>query len=404
MTELIDPFGRKVEYLRLSVTDRCDFRCFYCIPKGFKDFTDSENRLSLEEFVRLIRLFSELGVDKIRITGGEPLVRPDITQLIARLSELPGISDLSMSTNASQLEAHAANLKQAGIGRINVSLDSLQPDRFHSITQGNLEQVIAGLLAAREAGIHPIKINMVVMRDQNLDEVGDMVDFCIEHGFTLRFIETMPVGAAGQNAKESYVSLDEVRTILSRRFEFEPCKMKGAGPAKYLRVKGERLKIGFITPMSQHFCDSCNRVRLSCEGTLYLCLGQQDKLEMRPLLRQGLSDLELKAEIRNAIQRKPEKHEFNTSPDQVVRVMSMTGDKPCYFFLSTAFFTSRPEIPVHLTLWQHLFEWFYGNFGIHSGQSIRIVIGPGFSFGEIFEFSHDQTAAKAGGTGIFTVD
>jgi len=325
VAELIDPFGRKVEYLRLSVTDRCDFRCFYCIPKGFKDFSDSYNRLSLEEFVRLIRLFSELGVDKVRITGGEPLVRPDISELIARFSELPGISDLSMSTNASRMQAHAQQLKQAGIGRINVSLDSLRPDRFRSITQGNLEPVIAGLFAARDAEIHPIKINMVVMRDRNLDEVGDMVDFCIDHGFTLRFIETMPVGAAGQRAKESYVSLDEVRELLSERFEFEPCKMKGAGPAKYVRIKGERLKIGFITPMSQHFCDSCNRVRLSCEGTLYLCLGQQDKLEMRPLLRQGLSDEELKSEIRSAIQRKPEKHEFNTSPDQVVRVMSMTG-------------------------------------------------------------------------------
>jgi cyclic pyranopterin phosphate synthase len=325
VTELIDPFGRKVEYLRLSVTDRCDFRCFYCIPKGFKDFTESENRLRFEEFVRLIRLFSELGVNKIRITGGEPLVRPDIAELIAGFSALPGISDLSMSTNASQLAAHAMKLKKAGIGRINVSLDSLRPERFHSITQGNLAQVIAGLLAARDADIHPIKINMVVMRDRNLDEVGDMVDFCIEHGFTLRFIETMPVGAAGQSAKESYVSLDKVRAILSERFEFEPCKMKGAGPAKYVRIKGERLKIGFITPMSQHFCDSCNRVRLSCEGTLYLCLGQQDKMEMRPLLRQGLSDAQLKAEILNAIQRKPEKHEFNTNPDKLVRVMSMTG-------------------------------------------------------------------------------
>lgn len=325
MPELTDPFGRKIEYLRLSVTDRCDFRCFYCIPKGFKDFTESESRLGPEELIRLVRLFSELGVDKVRITGGEPLVRSDIVELVSGFSHLPGISDLSMSTNASQLAAHAANLKKAGIGRINVSLDSLRPERFHSITQGKLDRVIAGLMAARAADIHPIKINMVVMRDRNLDEVGDMVDFCIEHGFTLRFIETMPVGAAGQNAKDCYVNLEEVRKILAQRFEFEPCKMKGAGPAKYLRVKGERLKIGFITPMSQHFCDSCNRVRLSCEGTLYLCLGQQDRLEMRPLLREGLSDDEIKSEIERALQRKPEKHEFLTNPDQVVRVMSMTG-------------------------------------------------------------------------------
>jgi len=309
----------------LSVTDRCDFRCFYCIPKGFKDFTNSDIRLSLEEFVRLIRVFSELGVDKIRITGGEPLVRSDISELISRFSDLPGISDLSMSTNASQLAEHARELKEAGIGRINVSLDSLRSNRFRDITQGSLDRVIEGLLAARDAGIHPIKINMVVMRDRNLDEVGDMVDFCIEHGFTLRFIEAMPVGAAGQSAKESYVSLDEVRSILAERFEFEPCKMTGAGPAKYVRIKGERLKIGFITPMSQHFCDSCNRVRLSCEGTLYLCLGQQDKLELRPLVRRGLSDEEIKAALLDAIRNKPEKHDFNDSPGQVVRVMSKTG-------------------------------------------------------------------------------
>lgn len=325
MSQLIDPFGRKVEYLRLSVTDKCDFRCFYCIPKGFKDFTESDNRLKLDEFIRIVAIFSELGVDKVRITGGEPLVRPDIIEMISGFSALPGISDLSMSTNASQLAGCAGDLKRAGIGRINVSLDSLRPDRFREITQGNLDNVIDGLLAAREADIHPIKINMVVMRDRNLDEVGDIVDFCLEHGFTLRFIETMPIGAAGQSARQSYVSLDEVRRMLAERFEFEPCRMTGAGPAKYLRVKGERLKIGFITPMSQHFCDSCNRVRLSCEGTLYLCLGQQDKLELRPLLRQGMSDEEIKNEIVAAILRKPEKHEFNTSPDQVVRVMSMTG-------------------------------------------------------------------------------
>ena len=325
MPDLIDPFGRKVEYLRLSVTDRCDFRCFYCIPKGFKDFTESENRLALDEHVRLIRLFSELGVDKIRLTGGEPLVRQDIVEMVSRIGALPGISDLSMSTNASRLAGCARELKEAGIGRINVSLDSLDPELFRRITNGSLDRVIEGLMAARDAGIHPVKINMVVMKDFNLGEVGNMVDFCIENRFTLRFIETMPVGAGGQNARDNYVSLDKVRQILERRFEFEPSKMKGAGPARYLRVKGKRLKIGFITPMSRHFCESCNRVRLSSEGTLYLCLGQQDKLELRPLLRQGTTDDGIKEAIIEAIARKPEKHEFNTRPDQIVRVMSMTG-------------------------------------------------------------------------------
>jgi cyclic pyranopterin phosphate synthase len=325
MAELVDRFGRKIEYLRLSVTDRCDFRCFYCIPKGFKGFTDPDTHVSMEEYVRLVRLFSEMGVSKVRLTGGEPLVRRDIGEMVTQIAALPGISDLSMSTNASQLAQHAQTLKDAGVSRINVSLDSLKPDVFREITQGDLNQVIKGLMAAKEADLHPIKINMVVMRDRNLGEVGDMVDFCLEHRFTLRFIETMPVGEAGQNARDSYVSLDEVRKMLEQRFELEPARMTGAGPAKYLKVVGGRLKIGFITPMSQHFCEDCNRVRLSSEGTLYLCLGQQDKLELRPLLKQGLSDDEIKAEILAAIDRKPEKHEFNTSPDQVVRVMSMTG-------------------------------------------------------------------------------
>ncbi|MCB1858690.1 MAG: GTP 3',8-cyclase MoaA [Gammaproteobacteria bacterium] len=325
MAQLIDSFGRRVEYLRLSVTDRCDFRCFYCIPKGFKGFFESKNCLTRDEFVRLVRLFSELGVDKVRLTGGEPLVRKDIIEMVRSLSEIPGINDLSMSTNASRLEEHAASLKRAGVSRINVSLDSLDSGRFREITQGDLERVISGLKAARQAGIHPIKINMVVMRDRNLDEVGDMVDFCIENRYTLRFIETMPVGAAGQDARNSYVSLEEVRCILEQRFEFEPSKMRGAGPAKYLRVKGKRLKIGFITPMSQHFCESCNRVRLSAEGVLYLCLGQQDQLELRPLLRQEASDEQIKNAILEAISRKPERHDFNNRPQQVVRVMSMTG-------------------------------------------------------------------------------
>ncbi len=325
MNELIDRFGRRIEYLRVSVIDRCDFRCFYCIPKGFKEFTESDNRLTLDEFIRLIRIFSELGVSKLRLTGGEPLVRRDIAEMVSGIAELPGVEDLSMSTNASHLAQYAQDLKNAGVSRINVSLDSLDPKVFREITQADLQPVLDGLQAARQADLHPIKINMVVMKGINLGEIGDMVDYCIENRFTLRFIETMPVGAAGQNARDLYISLAEVQKILEQRFELEPARMKGAGPANYLKVKGKRLKIGFITPMSQHFCESCNRVRLSSEGTLYLCLGQQDKLELRPLLRQGLSDDGIKEAIIEAIERKPEKHEFNTKPDQVVRVMSMTG-------------------------------------------------------------------------------
>jgi GTP 3',8-cyclase len=325
MSQLIDSFGRKIEYLRLSVTDRCDLRCFYCIPKGFKGFTEPEDRISLDDYVRLVRLFSELGVSKVRLTGGEPLVRPDLPDMVRKIGALPMIEDLSLSTNATRLAQHAKAMKDAGVSRINVSLDTLNPDTFREITQGELEPVLQGLQAAREAGFHPIKINMVVMRDLNLHEVGGMVDYCLENSFTLRFIETMPVGEAGQQAREQYVGLDEIRQLLDQRFEMEPAKMMGAGPATYLKIIGKRLKIGFITPMSQHFCETCNRVRLSSEGTLYLCLGQSDKLELRPLIQQGLSDDEIKAAIKEAVHNKPEKHEFDSNPSQVVRVMSMTG-------------------------------------------------------------------------------
>ncbi|MEJ2529431.1 MAG: GTP 3',8-cyclase MoaA [Gammaproteobacteria bacterium] len=325
MSQLIDSFGRKIEYLRLSVTDRCDLRCFYCIPKGFKDFTEPEDRVTLEEYIRLVRLFSELGVSKLRLTGGEPLVRSDLPEMVQGIGALPMIEDISLSTNATRLVQHAQVLKEAGVSRINVSLDTLNPDKFREITQGDLNQVMQGLQAAKEAGFHPIKINMVVMRDINLHEVGDMVEYCLANRFTLRFIETMPVGAAGQQASDRYVSLDEIREALEQRYEMEPAKMKGSGPAQYLKLVGKRLKIGFITPMSQHFCETCNRVRLSSEGTLYLCLGQSDKLELRPLLRQGLSDDELKSAILEAIRNKPERHEFGTNPGQIVRVMSKTG-------------------------------------------------------------------------------
>lgn len=325
MIELTDRFGRKIEYLRLSVTDRCNFRCFYCMPKGFKRFTSIDDLLTTDEYLRLVRLFSELGVSKVRLTGGEPLVYKEIVRLVEGISELPGIVDLSMSTNAAQLVNYAPVLKQAGVSRINVSLDSLKPAVFKQITQGSLERVLAGLMAAKKQELDPIKINMVVMRGINLSEVSDMVDFCAEHRFTLRFIEAMPVGSGGQAASQHYVPLDEVQQMLERQFRLEPSNMTGAGPARYFKISQKRIKIGFITPMSQHFCATCNRVRLSAEGTLYLCLGQQDRLELRPLLRQNLPDEQIKAEILAAIDRKPERHEFNQNPEQVVRLMSMTG-------------------------------------------------------------------------------
>jgi len=322
---LTDPFGRKIEYVRLSVTDQCNLRCFYCMPKDFKDYEEPEHWLTHDEIERVIRTFASLGTRRVRITGGEPLIRKNLPELVNRLSRLPGIKDLSLSTNATRLATQATSLKSAGITRINASLDSLKPKKFRDITQGKLEKVMEGLMTAKEAGFHPIKINMVAMKGVNDDEFEDMVEFCIEHDFTLRFIETMPVGDTGRDAKKYYVSLREVEERLSKRFELIPGVMPGGGPARYKQVAGTDLRIGFITPISQHFCETCNRVRLSVDGTLYMCLGQDHKFELRPLLRDGASDTELREAIVKAIALKPEKHEFNENPGQVVRFMSMTG-------------------------------------------------------------------------------
>jgi len=326
MATLTDPFGRKIEYVRLSVTDRCDLRCFYCIPQQFKGFEEPEHWLTFDEIERVITVFAELGVEKIRITGGEPLVRKNIPDLARRLSDIHGINDLSLSTNAVQLTRHAKALRDANVSRINVSLDSLDPQRFKQITNGGkLEKVLSGLMTAKQAGFNPIKINMVVMKGVNDDEVQDMVNFCIEHDFTLRFIETMPMGDTGRNASNHYLSLDVVKQQLQRQFDLIPGVMPGGGPARYMQVGGTELKIGFITPISQHFCETCNRVRLSADGTLYLCLGQDDKVELRPLLRAGADHEAIKQAIINAIARKPERHEFREKPEQVIRIMSITG-------------------------------------------------------------------------------
>ena len=323
--QLTDKFGRTIEYLRLSVTDRCDLRCNYCMPEGFKDFETPDDWLSFDEIERVIRVFGELGTKRIRITGGEPLVRKNLAELASRLSSLPGIEDLSLSSNATRLQKQAAPLKQAGISRINVSLDTLRADRFKEITGGKLEKVLKGLMAAKEAGFQPVKINMVIMRGVNDDEIEDMVQFCIEHDFTLRFIETMPMGDTGRNASLQYIPLNEIHARLAKKYTLIQTKMNGGGPARYVRIEGTELRIGFITPMSQHFCDTCNRVRLSVDGTLYLCLGQEASYPLRELLRAGITDEELKQHIQKAIDLKPEKHEFSDKPEKLVRFMSMTG-------------------------------------------------------------------------------
>jgi len=322
---LTDPFNRTIDYIRLSVTDRCDLRCFYCLPEGFHDFIEPDEWLTFDEIERVIAAFSSLGVRRVRVTGGEPLVRKNLADLTTRLSQLPGIDDLSLSTNAVGLARHAHALKASGVERINVSLDTLRADRFREITKGRLDKVLAGLMAAKTAGFAPIKINMVMMKGINDDEVGDMVEFCIEHDFTLRFIETMPMGETGRHATDHYVNLQEVKKNLGQRYELIPGVMPGGGPARYVQVAGTDLRIGFITPISQHFCETCNRVRLSVDGTLYLCLGQENSYPLRELLRSGVDDEGLKLAIMEALALKPERHEFHEKPSQIVRFMSFTG-------------------------------------------------------------------------------
>lgn len=323
--QLTDNFGRTIRYLRLSVTDKCDLRCFYCLPDGYKDFKEPEHWLTFAEIVRVIKAFTELGTHRIRITGGEPLVRKNLVQLVTQLKQLPGLDDLSLSTNATRLAKMAMPLRQAGIARINVSLDSLNPERFREITKGKLDKVLDGLMQAKKVGFSPIKINTVLMKGINESEINDLIDFCMTHQFTLRFIETMPMGSTGINARNHFFDLNKLRKTLEKQYQLIPDINTGGGPAKYWRTVDNKVSIGFITPLSQHFCETCNRVRLSVDGTLYFCLGQDHKLELRPLLRQGISDEELKNIIKEAIHLKPERHHFNENPQQIVRFMSSTG-------------------------------------------------------------------------------
>ena len=325
MNTLQDRFGRRIEYLRLSVTDRCDLRCSYCIPKGFKGFEEPENWLRFEEIERVVAAFTRLGTRRIRLTGGEPLLRHNLPQLAARLAALPGLQDLSLTTNATQLARHADALVRAGVKRINVSLDSLRRECVNEITgRDSLAQVMAGLEAARTAGLSPIKINMVVMKDVNETDIETMVGFCMANGFVLRLIETMPMGDTGRNA--SFMDLQPVLEQLRLRFALLPQATEmGGGPARYWQSADGHFTLGVITPISQHFCASCNRVRLSVDGTLYMCLGQEERFELRPLLRAGISDAELENAIRQAIELKPERHEFREKPGKLIRIMAMTG-------------------------------------------------------------------------------
>ena len=323
MNTLVDRFGRRIEYLRLSVTDRCDLRCAYCIPEGFKGFEEPDHWLTFDEIERLIRLFADLGLKRLRLTGGEPLLRKNITDLCRRVAAIPGIEDLSISTNATQLASMARDLKRAGVTRLNVSLDSLRPEGVERINgRPVLDKILAGLAAGRDAGFRPIKVNMVAMRE-NADEIDDIVAYCMEKGFVLRLIEVMPMGDTAR--KMGYVDLQPVKARLQKRFGLVDTVLSGGGPARYLGTPDGGFTVGFITPISQHFCETCNRVRLTVDGILHLCLGQEERMDFRTLMRGGATDKEITEAIRLAIDLKPERHEFTEAPQKLVRFMSMTG-------------------------------------------------------------------------------
>lgn len=324
--ELIDGFGRAIRYLRVGVTDRCDLRCTYCMPKGFKGFEEPQDWLTFEEIERVVGAFAKLRVSRVRLTGGEPLLRRNISGLASRIASLPGINDLSMTTNGTTLAKHAQALRDAGVRRLNISLDSLSKACVTQITgrEDAFDRVIQGLDAAQAVGFELIKINMVVMPGVNDSDIADMVEFCLQRGFVLRLIETMPVGDTARAL--GTLPLTQILKDLKQQFDLVPEIMPmGGGPARYWRQAHGQGQIGVITPISQHFCETCNRVRLDVSGTLYLCLGQDDTLELRPLLRTGISDADLPRVIQKAVLKKPWRHEFSDKPEKIVRFMSQTG-------------------------------------------------------------------------------
>lgn len=325
---LVDRFGRTVNYVRISVTDRCDFRCVYCMDEEMQ-FVPRAQLLTLEELATVARAFTELGVSKIRITGGEPLVRRNITELLDQIGALPGLGELAMTTNGSQLPRYAGALRAAGVQRLNISLDSLQPERFRRLTRvGELDSVIAGIDAALAAGFERTKINAVILKNRNHDEVTDLVRFASDRGMDISFIEEMPLGAIDEHDRaEAYYSSDQIRTDLEQTFTLLPTTETTGGPSRYFQLAETGTRVGFISPHSHNFCDSCNRVRLTCEGRLLLCLGQEHSVDLRRVLRANPGDLEpVKQAIRDSMAIKPRGHDFNLEAKPVIfRHMNTTG-------------------------------------------------------------------------------
>ncbi|MGJ0489907.1 GTP 3',8-cyclase MoaA [Methylobacter sp.] len=327
-TQLIDRFGRKVDYLRISITDRCDFRCVYCMAEDMT-FLPRAQILTLEEIYTLARAFAELGVRKIRVTGGEPLVRNGVLGLLEDIGKIESLDELVITTNGSHLASMATPLKKAGVKRINISLDTLDADKFKAITRtGDLQQVLKGIQAAKAAGFERLKINAVILKNRNHLEVCDLVRFAVDNDIDISFIEEMPLGVISQHDRaEAYYASDLIKADLAREFSLIASTEKTGGPSRYFKVAGSRTRVGFISPHSENFCSTCNRVRMTVEGRLLLCLGNEHSVDLKKVIRAhpGNSKV-LKQAIIDAMSIKPEKHEFNIHEQPIIlRHMSVTG-------------------------------------------------------------------------------
>jgi GTP 3',8-cyclase len=327
-SQLTDQFNRTINYIRISVTDRCDFRCIYCMAEKM-EFLPKTQLLSLEEIDRIASIFISLGVEKIRITGGEPLVRKNIDSLFSSLSNNKGLKELTLTTNASQLKKKALMLKSSGVKRINISLDSLDPLTFKKMTRtGVLEDVLKGIEHAVEVGFEKIKLNTVLMKGINDHELFELIDYAIKHGLDISFIEEMPLGSTDFERKVTAVSNNDVLEKIKDKYSVKSISLSTGGPAKYWQIEGSNTRVGLISPHSHNFCEDCNRVRISCKGELFLCLGQEEKIELMPLLRNHLHDDQpIKDAIINSMKIKPLSHEFNLNQSKpaIVRFMSHTG-------------------------------------------------------------------------------
>jgi GTP 3',8-cyclase len=328
LPQLIDRFGRSVDYLRVSITDRCDFRCVYCMSEEMT-FLPRDQVLSLEELYTIAKAFTELGVTKIRITGGEPLVRKGALELLKNIGRIESLRELVLTTNGSQLEHMALSLKKAGVKRVNISLDTLDSDKFKAITRtGDLQQVLRGIDAANDAGFERVKINSVILKDKNHQEVAGLVQFAVDKGIDISFIEEMPLGMVSQHDRSAaYYSSDCIKADLVAHFSLIASTEKTGGPSVYYKVQGTNTRVGFISPHSANFCSTCNRVRLTVEGRLLLCLGNEHSVDLKAIIRANPGNITLlKQAIIDAMLIKPEKHEFNIHEQPVIlRHMSVTG-------------------------------------------------------------------------------